>query len=94
MERINGIDLGTSNSKAAILASGNPTIIPSAEGVSLGSHAFPGVIAFSKDGPRLIGEPVSHRASTNTDRTILAIERKRGSLFMFQTDGREYLPQP
>jgi len=93
MGRIIGIDLGTSNSAAAVIEGGKPTIIPSAEGVSMGGKAFPSVIAFTKDGQRLIGEPARRQATTNPDRTILAIKRKMGSNYKVQIDGKEYTPQ-
>jgi molecular chaperone DnaK len=93
MGRIIGIDLGTSNSAAAVIEGGKPTIIPSAEGVSMGGKAFPSVIAFTKDGQRLIGEPARRQATTNPDRTILAIKRKMGSSFKVQIDEKEYTPQ-
>jgi molecular chaperone DnaK len=93
MGRIIGIDLGTSNSAAAVIEGGKPTIIPSAEGVSMGGKAFPSVIAFTKDGQRLIGEPARRQATTNPDRTILAIKRKMGSSFKVQIDDKEFTPQ-
>ncbi len=77
-EKIIGIDLGTSNSAAAIIVAGKPEVIPSAEGVSLGGKAFPSYVAFTKDGTRLIGEPARRQAVSNPDRTIAAIKRKMG----------------
>ncbi|RCK77978.1 MAG: Chaperone protein DnaK [Candidatus Ozemobacter sibiricus] len=93
MGRIIGIDLGTSNSAAAVIEGGKPTVIPSAEGVSIGGKAFPSVVAFTKDGQRLIGEPARRQAATNPDRTILAVKRKMGTNYKYRIDGKEYTPQ-
>ena len=93
MSRVIGIDLGTSNSAAAVIEGGKPVIIPSAEGISIGGKAFPSVVAFTKDGQRLIGEPARRQAATNPDRTILAIKRKMGSSHKIKIDSKEYTPQ-
>jgi molecular chaperone DnaK len=93
MGKIIGIDLGTSNSAAAVLIGGKPTIIPSAEGLTLGGKAFPSVIAFTKDGQRLVGEPARRQAISNPDRTITAIKRKMGTSFKVTIDGKDYTPQ-
>jgi molecular chaperone DnaK len=93
MGKIIGIDLGTSNSAAAVLIGGKPTIIPSAEGLTLGGKAFPSVIAFTKDGQRLVGEPARRQAISNPDRTITAIKRKMGTSYKVTIDGKEYTPQ-
>ncbi|KKK43845.1 hypothetical protein LCGC14_0869180 [marine sediment metagenome] len=93
MGKIIGIDLGTSNSAAAVLVGGKPTIIPSAEGLTLGGKAFPSVVAFTKDGQRLIGEPARRQAISNPDRTITAIKRKMGTSYKVKIDGKEYTPQ-
>ncbi|MHA1491803.1 MAG: molecular chaperone DnaK [Promethearchaeota archaeon] len=93
MGKIIGIDLGTSNSAAAVLIGGKPTIIPSAEGLTLGGKAFPSVVAFTKDGQRLIGEPARRQAISNPDRTITAIKRKMGTSYKVKIDGKEYKPQ-
>ncbi len=93
MGRIIGIDLGTSNSAAAVIEGGKPTVIPSAEGVSIGGKAFPSVVAFTKDGQRLIGEPARRQAATNPDRTILAVKRKMGTSQKIRIDGKDYTPQ-
>ncbi|HEC36740.1 MAG TPA: molecular chaperone DnaK [bacterium] len=93
MGKIIGIDLGTSNSAAAVLVGGKPTIIPSAEGLTLGGKAFPSVVAFTKDGQRLIGEPARRQAISNPDRTITAIKRKMGTSYKVKIDGKEYNPQ-
>ncbi len=93
MGKIIGIDLGTSNSAAAVLVGGKPTIIPSAEGLTVGGKAFPSVIAFTKDGQRLVGEPARRQAVSNPDRTIMAIKRKMGTSYRVKIDGKEYSPQ-
>ncbi|MBF0407031.1 MAG: molecular chaperone DnaK [Candidatus Riflebacteria bacterium] len=93
MGRTIGIDLGTSNSAAAVIEGGKPVIIPSAEGVSIGGKAFPSVVAWSKDGQRLIGEPARRQAATNPDRTVMAIKRKMGTSFKVKIDDKEYTPQ-
>ncbi len=94
MAKIIGIDLGTSNSAAAAFIGGKPTIIPSAEGVTItGGKAFPSVIAFTKDGQRLIGEPARRQAVSNPERTITAIKRKMGTNYKVTIDGKSYTPQ-
>ncbi|MFW9827095.1 MAG: molecular chaperone DnaK [Candidatus Thorarchaeota archaeon] len=93
MGKIIGIDLGTSNSAAAVLIGGKPTIIPSAEGLTLGGKAFPSVVAFTKDGQRLVGEPARRQAISNPDRTITAIKRKMGTSYTVKIDNKEYTPQ-
>ncbi len=93
MAKIIGIDLGTSNSAAAVLVGGKPTIIPSAEGNTLGGKAFPSVVAFTKDGQRLVGEPARRQAISNPDRTITAIKRKMGTSFKVTIDSKDYKPQ-
>lgn len=93
MGKIIGIDLGTSNSAAAVLVGGKPEIIPSAEGLTVGGKAFPSVIAFTKDGQRLVGEPARRQAISNPDRTITAIKRKMGTSYKVKIDGKEYTPQ-
>ncbi len=93
MSRVIGIDLGTSNSAAAVIEGGKPVIIPSAEGNSIGGKAFPSVVAFTKDGQRLIGEPARRQATTNPDRTIIAVKRKMGTKEKIKVDSKEYTPQ-
>ena len=93
MSKIIGIDLGTSNSAAAVLIGGKPTIIPSAEGNTLGGKAFPSVVAFTKDGQRLVGEPARRQAISNPDRTITAIKRKMGTSYKVKIENKEYKPQ-
>ncbi|NOZ76117.1 MAG: molecular chaperone DnaK [Euryarchaeota archaeon] len=92
-ERIIGIDLGTSNSAAAIMQGGKPTIIPSAEGASLYGKAFPSYVAFTKDGQRLVGEPARRQAASNPEGTIYAAKRKMGTRHKFKVFGKEYTPQ-
>ena len=93
MTKIIGIDLGTSNSAAAVIMGGKPTIIPAAEGATVGGKAFPSVVAFSKDGELLVGEPARRQAITNPDNTILAAKRKMGSDHTFKIQDKEYKPQ-
>src|SRR5665648_624272 len=93
MGKIIGIDLGTSNSAAAVLVGGKPTIIPSAEGNTIGGKAFPSVVAFTKDGQRLVGEPARRQAISNPDRTITAIKRKMGTSYKVKIENKEYTPQ-
>jgi molecular chaperone DnaK len=93
MGRVIGIDLGTSNSAAAVIEGGKPVIIPSAEGNSIGGKAFPSVVAFTKDGQRLIGEPARRQAATNPDRTIIAVKRKMGTKDKIAIADKQYTPQ-
>ncbi|MEJ2260128.1 MAG: molecular chaperone DnaK [Nitrosopumilaceae archaeon] len=93
MAKVIGIDLGTSNSAAAVIMGGKPTIIPAAEGSTVGGKAFPSVVAFSKDGDLLVGEPARRQAVTNPDNTIVAAKRKMGSDHVFKMQGKEYKPQ-
>ncbi|MBI2549037.1 molecular chaperone DnaK [Candidatus Woesearchaeota archaeon] len=93
MAKIIGIDLGTSNSAAAVLQAGKPTIIPSAEGTTQYGKAFPSVVAFTKEGHVLVGEPARRQAVSNPENTILAAKRKMGTTFKYTILGREYTPQ-
>ncbi len=93
MAKIIGIDLGTSNSAASVVMGGKPTIIPAAEGTTVGGKAFPSVVAFSKTGDLLIGEPARRQAVTNPDSTVVAAKRKMGSDHTFRIQGKEYKPQ-
>ncbi|MHA1789118.1 MAG: molecular chaperone DnaK [Candidatus Helarchaeota archaeon] len=93
MGKIIGIDLGTSNSAAAVLQGGRPVIIPSAEGTTLYGKAFPSIVAFTKDGQRLVGEPARRQAISNPERTITAIKRKMGTNYTITIDGKKYTPQ-
>jgi molecular chaperone DnaK len=94
MSKIIGIDLGTSNTAAAVLEGGKTTMIPSAEGTSLGGKAFPSYVAFAKDGQLLVGEPARRQAVANPEGTFMAFKRKMGTEFKFKApDGKEYTPQ-
>lgn len=93
MAKIIGIDLGTSNSAAAVVMGGKPTLIPAAEGTSIGGKAFPSVVAFTKEGQLLVGEPARRQAVTNPDSTIIAAKRKMGSDHVFKIQGKDYKPQ-
>jgi molecular chaperone DnaK len=93
MSKIIGIDLGTSNSAAAVVISGKPTVIPSSEGVSLGGKAFPSYVAFTKDGQLLVGEPAKRQALLNPEGTVYAAKRKMGTDYKYKVFGKEYTPQ-
>ncbi len=93
MGKIIGIDLGTSNSAAAVVLSGKPTIIPSAEGVSVGGKSFPSYVAFTKDGQLLRGQPAIRQALLNPEGTVYAAKRKMGTDYKFKIYGKEYTPQ-
>lgn len=94
MAKVIGIDLGTSNSAAAVMEGGRPVIIPSAEGAGVSSgKAFPSYVAFTKDGQRLVGEPARRQAAINPEGTIQAAKRKMGTDFHFKVFGKEYTPQ-
>src|SRR3989338_7896070 len=92
-EKIIGIDLGTSNSAASVLQAGKPTIIPSAEGTTAYGKAFPSVVAFTKDGQMLVGEPARRQAVSNPKGTITAAKRKMGKSFEYKINGKSYTPQ-
>jgi molecular chaperone DnaK len=91
--KIVGIDLGTSNSAAAVIEAGRPTIIASAEGTSLGGKAFPSYVAFTKDGQMLVGEPARRQAVSNPEGTVMAIKRKMGTDYKVRIYGKDYTPQ-
>ncbi len=94
MARVIGIDLGTSNSAAAVMEGGRPVIIPSAEGAGVASgKAFPSFVAFTKEGQLLVGEPARRQAPINSEGTIYASKRKMGTDFKFKVLGKEYTPQ-
>ena len=90
MPKIIGIDLGTSNSAAAVVEGGKPNIIPSAEGTTLGGKAFPSYVAFTKEGELLVGEPARRQAVTNPEGTITAIKRKMGTDYKIKVNNKEY----
>jgi len=93
MAKIIGIDLGTSNSAAAVLQGGRPVTIPSAEGTTIGGKAFPSIVAFTKDGQLLVGEPARRQAVSNPEGTVMAIKRKMGTDYKVNIFGKEYTPQ-
>jgi molecular chaperone DnaK len=88
-----GIDLGTSNSAAAVLRGGRPVIIPSAEGVSLGGKAFPSYVALTADGQMLVGEPARRQASANPEGTATAFKRRMGQRERIRLRDREFSPE-
>ncbi|MGQ9514181.1 MAG: molecular chaperone DnaK [Thermoproteota archaeon] len=92
-EKILGIDLGTTNSAAAIMEAGHPVIIPSAEGPTIAGKMFPSVVAFTKDGELIVGEPAKRQAATNPEGTIFEIKRKMGTDYKVKIFGKEYTPQ-
>lgn len=93
-EKVIGIDLGTSNSAAAVVIGGKPVIIPAAEGTTIGGgKAFPSYIAFTTDGKILVCEPARRQAVSNPERTITAIKRKMGTDYKVDIDGKKYTPQ-
>ena len=89
MSKIIGIDLGTTNSCVAVMEGGKPTVIPNAEG----ARTTPSVVAFSKSGERLIGEPAKRQAVTNAEKTISSIKRHMGTDYKVDIDGKKYSPQ-
>jgi molecular chaperone DnaK len=93
MAKIIGIDLGTSNSAAAVMMGGKPTLIPAAEGTTVGGKAFPSVVAFTKDEQLIVGEPARRQAVTNPDGTVVAAKRKMGTDYVFKIHNKEYKPQ-
>ena len=92
-EKIIGIDLGTTNSAAAVIEAGRPVVIPSAEGPTIAGKMFPSVVAFTKDGQLLVGEPAKRQAITNPEGTIFEIKRKMGTDYKVRVHGKEYTPQ-
>ena len=93
MGKIIGIDLGTSNSAAAFLEGGKPKIIPSAEGNTVYGKAFPSVVAFTKEGQKIVGEPARRQAVSNAERTFSGFKRKMGTDYKYKANGKEYTPQ-
>jgi molecular chaperone DnaK len=89
MSKIIGIDLGTTNSCVAVMEGGKPVVIANTEGV----RTTPSVVAFTKTGERLVGEPAKRQAVTNSDKTISSIKRKMGSDYKVNIDGKSYSPQ-
>ena len=89
MAKTIGIDLGTTNSCVAVMEGGEAVVIPNAEGM----RTTPSVVAFSKDGERIVGEPAKRQAVTNPDRTISSIKREMGRDYKVSIDGKNYSPQ-
>ena len=89
MGKIIGIDLGTTNSCVAVMEGGKPVVIPNAEGM----RTTPSVVAFTKTGERLVGEPAKRQAVTNAERTISSIKRHMGTDYKVSIDGKDYTPQ-
>ena len=89
MSKIIGIDLGTTNSCVAVMEGGEAVVIPNAEG----NRTTPSVVAFSKDGERMVGQVAKRQAITNPDRTIISIKREMGSDYKVSIDGKSYTPQ-
>lgn len=89
MGKVIGIDLGTTNSCVSVIENGEPVVIPS----SSGSRTTPSVVAFTKNGERLVGEAARRQAVTNTERTISSVKREMGSHWSIRIDGTEYKPQ-
>jgi len=92
-EKILGIDLGTTNSAAAIYEGGRATVIPSAEGPTMAGKMFPSVVAFTKDGTLLVGETAKRQATANPEGTIFEIKRKMGTDYKVNIAGKDYSPQ-
>ena len=92
-EKILGIDLGTTNSAAAVVIGGKPTIIPSAEGPTVAGKMFPSVVAFTEDGQLLVGEPARRQAVTNAAGTVREAKRLMGTNRKITLHGKEYTPQ-
>ena len=89
MSKIIGIDLGTTNSCVAVMEGGKPTVIANTEGI----RTTPSIVAFTKNGERLVGEPAQRQAVTNADRTISSIKRHMGTDYKVDIDGKKYTPQ-
>src|SRR5881628_2708699 len=92
-EKIIGIDLGTTNSAAAVMEAGRPTVIPSAEGQTAAGKMFPSVVSFTKDGQLIVGEAAKRQAATNPEGTIFEVKRKMGTNEKLTIFGKEYTPQ-
>ena len=89
MGKIIGIDLGTTNSCVAVMEGGQPTVIANTEG----ARTTPSVVAFTKTGERLVGEPAKRQAVTNAEKTISSIKREMGTDHKVDIDGKKYSPQ-
>ena len=91
--KIIGIDLGTSNSAAAVLEAGRPGIVPSAEGATVAGKTVPSVVAFTKEGSLLVGEPARRQMVSNPEGTVTGAKRKMGTDYRYKVNGKEYTPQ-
>ena len=89
MSKIIGIDLGTTNSCVAVMEGGKPVVIPNGEG----QRTTPSIVAFSKNGERLVGDPAKRQAVTNVDRTVASVKRQMGTNRKVKIDGKKYSPQ-
>lgn len=89
MAKVIGIDLGTTNSCVSVLEGGEPVVIPNSEG----NRTTPSVVAFGKDGERIVGEPAKRQAVVNPDRTISSIKRNMGRDHKINIDSKDYTPQ-
>ena len=89
MGKIIGIDLGTTNSCVAVMEGGQPVVIANTEG----ARTTPSVVAFTKTGERLVGEPAKRQAVTNAEKTISSIKREMGTDYKVEIDGKKYSPQ-
>ena len=89
MGKIIGIDLGTTNSCVAVMEGGKPVVITNTEGI----RTTPSVVAFTKNGERLVGDPAKRQAVTNADKTISSIKRHMGTDYKVDIDGKKYTPQ-
>jgi molecular chaperone DnaK len=92
-EKILGIDLGTTNSAAALYEGGRATVIPSSEGPTMAGKMFPSVVAFTKDGTLLVGESAKRQTTANPEGTVYEIKRKMGTDYKVTIAGKEYTPQ-
>src|SRR3970040_1650345 len=92
-EKVLGIDLGTTNSAAAMFEGSRATAIPSADGVSIGGKMFPSVVAFTSDGRILVGEAARRQIAVNPHGTILEIKRKMGTDHRVSVNSKKYTPQ-
>jgi molecular chaperone DnaK len=92
-EKILGIDLGTTNSAAAVIEGGRPVVIPSAEGATPSGKMFPSVVAFTQDGQLLVGDPARRQAVTNPEGTVFEIKRKMGTDYKVSVFGKQYSPE-
>ena len=89
MSKIIGIDLGTTNSCVAVMEGGKPTVVANTEG----ARTTPSIVAFTKTGERLVGEPAKRQAVTNSEKTISSIKRHMGTDYKVDIEGKKYSPQ-